>query len=216
MANYKTKPVFTPISKIRTSQYTEGQEYSLTDTYEEYTGLYHIYPNGAVYTGPVFDPNNSVPLMPYVVQGQDTNLVTEEGLDAGVGSKNNSMYFKVTESRFHKHYPPPYYYPQPLKEAYELGHFSRFFAQKINNLNDITEISPDEYNRKNSSNDPGIDAGLYRFVTLKWTIDGPINEVRQANARVINHANEQQGFKTLDRYLTDLDEYHRDFHKIPE
>jgi len=216
MANYKIKPVYTPPAKIRSSQYTDGEEYSLTDTYEEYKGLYHIYPNGAVYTGPVFEPNTSVPLMPYVVQGRKTSTVTEEGLDTGVESNNNSIYFKATEARFHKHYTPPYYYPQPTEEFYDTGFFDRYFSQKINNFDDITEISPDEYNRKNSSNNPGIDEGLYRFVTLKWTIDGPIESVRDANARVIAHAEQQEGFQFLSSYLTDLDEYHRDFHKIPE
>ena len=126
------------------------------------------------------------------------------------------MYYRMTETRFNNYYSPPYHYPTPEPEAYDVGFINRFFAQRINDTSDITELTPDEFERKNSKNHPGIDSGLYKFLKLKWTIDGPLDEVRATNQRVIKHASQLFKFSNLDLYLSDLDEFHRNRHKIPE
>ena len=211
---FTQKPVFTPKSKINSNLYTEGLQYSYADTYKEYVGLYHIYPNGAIYSESSY-MSTSVPLIPYVVQGEDVSLIDENGNDTKIISENNSLYYSLTKSRFHRHYPPPYYYPQPSQTMYDQGFFTRQFAQKINDPEDITEISPDELDRQNEKNNPGIDAGIYTIGQLQWTIDGPISEVRKTNAAAIAFL-ERNGFLTLRKYLSDLDEFHKDYHKIPE
>lgn len=213
---YQIKPVYTPPAKINKSLYTEGKEWSDAITFEEHVGLYHSYPNGAVYTEASYMPGVSKPLVPYIVQGEETNTLDSNGQDAGVVSNNNSLYYKITQSRFHKHYPPPYYYPQPTERDYNKGHFSRIIVQKINDYSDITEISPDESRRINNKNNPGIDEALYKVANIEWTIDGPINEVRAANQRIIAEIIQRLDFQGLDKYLSDLDEFHKDFHKIPE
>ena len=92
----------------------------------------------------------------------------------------------------------------------------RYFAQRINDKSDITEITPDEFDRKNKGNNPGIDEGLYKFLQLQWTIDGPIDAVRNANSRVIHNAELNNQFYNLSIYLTDHDEFHKNRHKLPE
>ena len=86
------KPVYTPIEQIETSLYTIGKEWMIIDTNEEYIGLYHKYPNGAVYTEAVFF-DNSIELIPYV----QLNI-------------NSSIYFKLTGARFNNYINPKYYY----------------------------------------------------------------------------------------------------------
>jgi len=213
---YITKPVYTPAAKIKSSLYTEGQEYSDAETYKEYVGLYHMYPNGAVYSEASYMSTMSRPLMPYVIQGEDSAILDTNGKDIGIVGINNMQYFSVTEARFHKHYPPPYFYPNPLKRDYDLGYFSRIFVQKINNNTELTEISLDESERINTDNSPGIDGAIYKKAVLEWTIDGPIDSVRSANKRAIIFAMQQHNVKGLDVYLSDLDEFHKDYHKIPE
>jgi len=211
---FTQKPVYTPKSKINSNLYTEGLQYSYADTYEEYVGLYHIYPNGAIYSESSY-MSTSVPLVPYVVQGEDVNLIDVNGDDVNVESKNNSLYYSITKSRFHKHYAPPYFYPTPTKKMYDVGYMSRQFAQKVNDHNNITEISPDELDRINEKNNPGIDGGIYIIGQIQWTIDGPITAVRKTNAAAIAHL-ERKGITGLGKYLSDLDEFHKDYHKIPE
>ena len=216
MAKYITKPVYTPNAKIRIALYTEGKEYMYADTLEEYIGLYHKYPNDAIYTMANWVPGKSRPIIEYVNQSSAADLLDNTGNDIGKKSSNNGIYFRLTESRFNNHYKPPYYYPQPTKEVYDVGYFDRYFAQKINDEADITEVTSDEYDRKNTLNNPGIDEGLYRFVLIQWTIDGPIKDVRIANKRVIAHAEVNNGFKSLNKFLSDLDKFHKDVYKVPE
>ena len=216
MVQFKQKPVYTPDSKMRHGIYTTGEEYMYAETLEEYIGLYHIYPNSAIYSEARWVPGTSKPLVPYVGQHTPIDMIDEQGNATGTTTLNNSMYYRMTETRFNNYYSPPYHYPTPGVELYAAGAMNRFFAQRINDPNDITEITPDEFERKNSDNKPGIDEGLYKFLKLRWTIDGPIDEVRKANQRVIKHTSQLYKFSNLDLYLSDLDEFHRNRHKIPE
>ena len=216
MVQFQSRPIYTPPSKIRTALYSIGKEYMSAETLEEYIGLYHIYPNGAIYSGAQFYVDTSEPLVPYVEQRTPIEMIDEQGNGTGTTTLNNSMYYRMTEARFNNHYAPPYYYPEPTLASYDVGHFLRFFAQRMNDTSDITEITPDEFDRKNSDNSPGIDEGLYKFLNLKWTIDGPIDDVRKANQRVIETAERDNNFIDLHRYLSDLDEFHRNRHKQPE
>jgi len=216
MIEFKKKPVYTPPSKVRDSLYTAGKEYMYVDTLEEYQGLYHTYPNDAIYSEAQYQPHSSRPLIAYVNQSTPVPVLDDRGNDIGESTFNNSMYYRITEKRFNNHYQPPYYYPEPSPELYDVGYMVRFFAQKINDTNDITEITPDEFDRKNKENNPGIDEGIYNFVKVQWTIDGPIKDVRSANARVITYAEDIENFKRLSKYLSDLDEFHKNKHKVPE
>ena len=215
MIQFIKKPVYTPPSQIRQGLYTEGKEYMYADTLEEYIGLYHTYPNDAVYSEANYYPEQSRPLVDYVDQSTSAAVLDTEGNDTGDLSANNSIYFRLTETRFNNYYAPPYYYPTPSPQEYDVGFMQRFFAQKINDIDDITEITADEFDRRNESNTPGIDAKLYKVIKLKWTIDGPIEDVRKANARVIEYAEINQHIHQLNQYLTDLDEFHKNKHKMP-
>jgi len=216
MAQFKQKPVYTPPAKIRDSLYTEGNEYMYADTLKEYKGLYHIYPNNAVYSEVNWRPDTSRPLIQYAPQTTPGPSLDIDGNDIGVESLNNSIYFKLTEKRFNNYYKPPYYYPEPTSKDYDKGNMERFFVQKINDRLDVTEITKDEFSRKNVDNMSGIDEGLYKFLKLQWTIDGPIDDVRAANVRVISHAERNDQFYNLSTYLTDHDEFHKNKHKITE
>ena len=216
MVQFKKRPVYTPAAKIRSALYSIGKEYMYAETLEEYIGLYHIYPNGAIYSQAHFSPKVSKPLVQYVGQSTPIEVIDEQGNGIGTTTLNNSMYYRMTETRFNNHYAPPYHYPEPALKSYDSGFFIRYFAQRINDISDITEITPDEFARKNSDNTPGIDEGLYKFLKLKWTIDGPIDDVRKANQRVTETAERVDNFIGLQLYLSDLDEFHRNRHKQPE
>jgi hypothetical protein len=214
MAEATDRPIYTPPAQIRTGLYTEGKEFMDADTLEEYVGLYHSYPNNAVYTQGSYD-SDSKKLATYAGQTQEADLLDTEGKLINERTPNNSIYFKLTEKRFDRHHIPIYYYPEPSKEVYESGFFNRFFAQRVNDENDITEINEKEFQYANEDNTPGIDLGLYKKYKLKWSVIGPVDECRKANSRVISNTI-KQGCKGLDRFLTDLDEYHKNRHKIPE
>jgi|9_EtaG_2_1085328.scaffolds.fasta_scaffold15171_2 hypothetical protein len=192
----------------------------------EYQGPYHSYPNGAVYTGAKFT-DESVPLIPFSsatemaeridhiigtkkkpVDSDEAQSTTEsENADQPVRSPNNSIYFKLTGTRFDLYTNPKYFYPEPTDQDYENGFINRFFAQKINDESSITEISKDDYDGANNYNGSGIDEAIYNLARIQWTIAGPIADVRKANDRVLLFANDT--VPGVMSYLTDLDEFHK-------
>ena len=216
MVRFTQKPVYTPKAKLRQGLFTEGKEWMFAETLEEYIGLYHKYPNDAVYSEASFFPELSKPLVEFVEQSAIYPILDDIGQPTGDETNNNSLYYRITEARFNHHYLPPYHYPSPTPEQYDVGFFKRFFVQKVNNISDITEIPADEYDRINATNKPGIDQGIYRRISLKWTIDGPLSDVQAANARVIAHEELNKTMLGLNEYLSDLDEFHKNRHRVTE
>ena len=91
MVQYQQRPVYTPASKIRSALYSIGKEYMYAETLEEYIGLYHIYPNDAIYSGATFMIDMSKPLVPYVEQRIPIDVIDEQGNVNGDTTLNNSM-----------------------------------------------------------------------------------------------------------------------------
>ena len=204
-----SKPMFTPDQNIEKGLFTAGKEWMTMDD-EEWIGLYHAYPNGARYTQPSLN-DLSVKLQPYSSATEPATLVDNPDAEK-VG--NNSIYFKLTGARFSNYEVPRYFYPQPNEQDYEQKHIQRYFAQKINNPNDITEIDQQSFDNFNKKNKPGIDAGIYRSTNVMWTIAGPIEEVRKVNLRVRELAGVQ--LPGLDKFLSELDEYHKDSYLVKQ
>ena len=210
----KRKPIYTPKFKQELGLYTEGKEWMLADSLEEYVGLYHKYPNTSVYSGAEWS-NDSKLLIPYANQTQPTSLLSPNGEPiSDLESNNNSIYFRLTGTRFNQYYTPPFYYPQPTEEMYAIGYMSRFFVQKINEPEQITEVNPAEFDRANNKNKAGIDENLYNKLKIDWTIDGPLDEVRKTNLRVLKY--NENNFPGITSYLSDLDEFHKNKHKIKQ
>ena len=208
--NTPGKPIFTPRAKIELGLYTSGKEYMDAETFEEFKGAYHRYPNMAVYSGGEYgDESRKLTIYTRAIEPatriDDTNIKD---------SFNNSMYFQLTNKRFNNHIEPPYYYPLPDKSDYSVLQITRYFVQKINDTNDITEVNVDEFQAVNADNEVGIDKGTHRKIGIKWTIDGPLDAVRKANHTALKHAN--QRLPGLASYLSDLDEFHPRRHLISD
>ena len=59
------RPLYTPEYQIQTALYTAGNEFQVLDDtgmYQNYIGLYHIYPNGSIYSGAAYDLVYSIEL----------------------------------------------------------------------------------------------------------------------------------------------------------
>lgn len=182
------RPVYTPKDKIETGLYTKGKEYMTLDN-EEYIGVYHQYPNGAVYSEATLN-DYSVELLEY---------------SSAIESEKTGIYFELTNARFNNYQAPKYHYPNLTDADYKTANFSRYFVQRKNNLSEILEINKKSYKSINSVNKVGIDAGLYNKTYIKWSISGPIESVRAANQRVIANSS----ISELNTFLTDLTEFYK-------
>ena len=189
------RPAYSLPEQIKTGLYTTGKEYMFVDL-REYIGPYHVYPNGAVYTEANYS-DRSVPLIPYVSSQENKKVLGE---DRNV--ENNSIYFKLTGKKFNKYVEPQYYYPTVTEDDKEQGFIERYFVQRINNLNEITEISRQQFQSVNTNNTVGIDGGIYNKLRLQWIIAGDVvkeNQIKLQRAELT--------MPGISNYLTDLDEF---------
>ena len=201
------RPIYTPPSKIEYGLYTEGQEYMDAETFEEYIGVYHKYPNGAIYSGGGYT-TRSRQLTDFSPQLNRSEALGEDGREiTELTSENNSDYFKLTGKRFNNYQKPSFYYPQPDQNDYDTGIIKRYFVQRINDKTDIIEINRTSWSTINDRNIRGIDDGLYRKLRLDWTIAGPYESVKKSNARILQGA--EVKMPGITAYLSDLDEFYK-------
>ena len=166
------RPLYTPEHQIQKALYTAGNELQVPDEtgqLQNYIGLYHIYPNGSIYSGAVYDPVYSVELT-RIASG---HLATDV----------NDVYFNITG--IDKTYESPrYFIPDITPEDVKRGTVPRFLVQQINELDNITEIDRPQFNLHGSI-PRGIDPDRFRKTSLTWTIAGPREDVQKANIRAL-------------------------------
>ena len=226
----KARPVYTPKQKLQLGLYTEGKQWMIAETLEEYIGLYHRYPNGAVFTGADYT-SLSKGLLPYAPAIEPTTVLNIETVPASddgqsfetrlvetsnSGSFNNSVYHRITGARFHRHTVPTYYYPIVTEKDYKRGSITRYFAEHVSDPTSTIEISPSEFRSQNRDNEKGIDEIIYRLVAMPWNISGPLRECRDRNLETVQFKSFKYKMEGLVRYLSDLDEFHKDRHGISE
>jgi len=188
--------------------------------FQEYIGPYHVYPNGAIYSGAEYS-DESVQLMPYAPQVNPAPRVDElaapdrfsrtrqvtDTPERPLRTENNTIYFQLTKRRFDLHYQPKAHYPMPTEQDYRRGFLRRFFVQRINDEVDITEVSATEFDKFNKSNNPGVDGGLYNRKVVNWSIVGDISQVTKVNERVV--LDSEVEMPGIVNFLTDYTELHK-------
>jgi len=181
-----------PPSQIKKA-YTAGGEYIIANVNDrrEYVGYLHIYPNGAVYSGDKYT-SDSIELL--LVPTQYFN------------SQYNGTYFKLTRAAFYNHTDPRHYMFEPTKDDRKKGVVKRYFACKRNE-DIIIEVDSKQVQAANVSNKKGINARIWRMISLEWTISGNTNEVQRANNRVISVASRKVPY--IRTYLADLLEFYQ-------
>ena len=197
----RIKLQYTP-KEIITDLYTYGSEW-MTEQQVEYKGLYHKYTTGEVYTQPVWDDNKSIALVPYV--NTPFNVRTYKKLKPKIKTKFNSIYpVNITID------------PEDIKKTW----ITRYFLQKQTDYS-ITEINSTQYDDFSSGL---IDPNLYKSVTVKWYISGPLFDtgtsikvlgVLTKNEMSLNAAEMVIG--GIRSRLTNLAEYYTDIDfKVPK
>ena len=140
-------------NEIETGLYANPGDYRLVDG-TEYVGIC-CRVNGILYAG------NKPRVSQQLVKTDIRHILPE-----------NFRYFNLTEKAFEKYTKPEYFMPAPVAKDYDRGIITRYFAQKINQLSVITEISPEAFRYANKANRPGINLYLYNIGYVDWVIKG--------------------------------------------
>ena len=174
--------LYYPKSQIKPNLYTNGNEYILSTTKEEYKGYYYEVSNGQKYTGknPQDGPNILLSLLdPLTLQIEN---LTNQNL-----TNQNLTYIEVQNNISGEAYAfisplrviPKFNPTLPTTQDQQNGQFTRYFCKR-NNDTQYLEIDK-ETSTKLQSHNQQIAWDLYTPVSLIWQITGNKNQVYASN-----------------------------------
>lgn len=173
------------IDEIVDNLFTTGSEW-MTETGNEYVGLYHQYTTGETYTEPQWNPDLSTKLLAY------------EKIDSAAYIYKNLNSVQTKFENF-----VPYQVKINLTDI-QTGYITRYFIKKINESS-IYEIDSTTFTRWQQKR---IDSNMYTAVELFWTITGDQQDAKQENIKQIQQAkNILPGIETV---LFDTLQYYTD------
>jgi hypothetical protein len=185
---------FYPKSQIKQNLYTNGGEYILSTTKEEYKGYYYEISSGKRYTGK--SPNDA------------PNILLEPIVSPSAIPPNNTIPTITTDtfnvySVLNKPLPertiPQFQQTTPTQKDQQLGVFSRYFCKKTNEIKYI-EISQPTFSQLQSKS-PQIAWDLYQPVSTLWYIKGDREKVYTTNKNLIKLIEDSQKWSGFTQYF---------------
>ena len=195
--------MYYPKSQIKTNLYTNGGEYILSSTKEDYKGYFYKVSNGVRYTGKTPSDSNSIRLLP-------KSTLPGPGFTYGDGEAKtyliNPPIASLPSYSPNFQQPPIRFLPTsnlttPTQPDYKLGEFQRYFTKKNNELKYI-EIDKETYTLlKNQS--PEIAWDLFTPLTLTWTLTGEQEKVFLVNKKIVALAEKQNKWYGFSQWFKD-------------
>lgn len=209
------KKLYYPENQIQRNLFTEGKEWMTLDDWKEYSGFYHRYATGEIFTEKDWDPIRSrklvklkkredsyfryLDLMHYVVIGGEKKQI--------IGGGGN---------QFSRYSAPRAVKVRPSQIEQEDGVMKRYFIYKRNEPSrvffEVDKSQTANYDRDHS----GINQYLYGLLEIPWKLSGPQFDVRRngtliqsgvynTNQRIIERHSKK--FPILKQILTNLVEH---------
>lgn len=168
--------LYYPKSSITENLITFGGEY-MFESGVMYTGYYHKYDTGEVFSGPMWDANKSLKLLPYVDVSNIPNFKVNDTdkLKSFLTSDVNLKRYRTPISTFNK----------PTQADYQRGYYYRYFSVKRNEPAVIAEISAAQF--VNFGNAGGINPFLFKVDKIKWHLMGQEFDKKNNSGIVISH-----------------------------
>jgi hypothetical protein len=182
-----------PLSQIKPNLFTNGGEYILSTTKENYKGSYYELSNGRKYTGNTPQDGSNILLLPPIQSKSEPimsglgdpvqyiNYIYPNTEDNSLASQYNPQNLKQQERILPSPNPTI-----PNQKDINLGVFSRFFCKKNNELK-YFEIDEETSNFL-SSNSPNVAWDLYSTISILWYIKGGKEQAYKANKGLVNVA----------------------------
>jgi len=190
--------MYYPKSQIKTELYTNGGEYILSTTKENYIGYYFEISSGKKYTGKTPQDGPNIPLLLSPIQPTITGNIFESG------TKNNeiTIYENIEYSILPSNRLIPLPNPTiPTEQDKSLGAFQRYFCKKNNELIYI-EIDKNTFNLLQSKSST-IAWDLYTPLSTLWYIKGNKEQTYKANKGLITLIEQNQKWYGFTQWFQD-------------
>lgn len=171
--------------------YTNGGEYILTSTGENYTGYYWRTFDGKFFTGknPQQTPNQSLsPITQSNIQNSGDSFI-----QPFPEYPKNNLTQRIPSN-------PKPAVNRPTSENYENGFYYRYVSKPINSYNYI-EVNQNTYNLLIGEN-PNINYILNNVIKFRWILVGNSqDEVYKQNKLIVEYTEKNSDFKYLGQFL---------------
>jgi hypothetical protein len=185
---------FYPKSQIKQNLHTNGGEYILSTTKEEYKGYYYEISSGKRYTGksPNDTPNILLELIvsPSAIPNTNTTpTITTDTFNV----------YSVLNKPLPERTIPQFQQTIPTQKDQQLGVFSRYFCKKTNEIKYI-EINQTTFSQLQSKS-PQIAGDLYQPISTLWYIKGEREKVYTTNKSLIKLIEDNQKWHGFTQYF---------------
>jgi hypothetical protein len=199
-----------PSSQIKPNQYTNGGEYILSTTKENYKGYYYETSSGTKYTGKIPQDGPNILLIERTVLNttkteNDFNILT--GLESPnlitiINYNDTTTYLNLLTNSFIKERSLPLSNPtQPTQQDQNLGVFQRYFCKKNNELKYLEIDKPTHDKLKSQQQDIAWD--LYTPISTLWYIKGDKETTFKANKGLISLVEKDQKWYGFTQWFKD-------------
>jgi hypothetical protein len=167
--------MYVPKNKIKTNLTTAGEEFTISNSGEIYTGFYYTLYDGKSYTGKF--------------PGDGENQLLEKIVTPQIIPQQPPVQSLTTSNI------PPLY---PTEQDYMNGMFMRYFSKKRNEylFEELTKAQYDQLNNPSS-----LRFTLYQPFFIKWMLTGEKQKVADYNFYSIRNAEEKEGVLGLNEFL---------------
>ena len=180
-----------PSSQITPNLHTNGGEFVLSTSKENYKGYYYKISNGKLFTGkdPSDKPNISL-ILPLSNQVEGSSDISQNPNMIMYNYSNvedediSKQYSKLYKSLPERNIPTPYP-PQLTPTDIQQGVLTRYFSKKNNELK-YMEINKATF-QSIMSKSPQIAWDLYSAASLTWHIKGDREKVYTVNESLVSH-----------------------------
>ena len=184
-----------PKSQIKENQYTNGGEFIIVSTQENYTGYYWLTSKGEYFTGktpeelPTLKLQIASKLTELEISSTSTPIIEPFPKDYYI--VDDSYYqSKGLSSKRNAPAPPIQTLGKPSNTDIQNGFFNRYFVKK-GNEGKFIEISKEEH-LKFLNKDISVQWQLYTPTKIKWDIEGDREQVYNGNKTVVSLAEQRQ------------------------
>lgn len=192
------KKIYYPENQIERNLFTEGGEWMTLDDWKEYTGFYHKYATGEVFTEKDWSPVRSRKLVKYQKREDSYFKYLDLKHYVVVGGEKKEI-IGGGGNHFYRYTAPRAVKVRPSQIEQEDGVMTRYFIYKRNEINRIFfEVDKSQVTDYGSDN-TGINQYLYGLLEIPWKLAGPEFDVRK-NGILIEPGIVDTNLRIVDRY----------------
>lgn len=192
--------MYYPLSQITPNQYTNGGEFKLKSTGQDYIGYYFITSTGKYFTGRNQNDTPVEELFQVTVEAfTDPSISPNEIQLPEVITITDYTYNNIIPKPLSVLFKPVYNPNIPTQQDYQIGEYRRYFCKKVNEIIYI-EIDKTTFDKLVNQADD-IQWSLYQPFDIPWNIVGSKEQVAKVNRDIVLLTMKNLNLPSFDQYL---------------